>query len=220
MTRDSALRGAGSAAGRGRLWVITAPSGAGKTSLCRALLARDARLKFSISYTTRPKRSSEVEGRDYFFVDEPRFMEMVRSDAFLEHARVFDHWYGTGEAHVRSLLAEGWSVLLEIDWQGAAQIRGRAPDSSSIFILPPTLTELERRLRLRATDSEATIQRRLRDALADMAHWSEFEYLVINDDFDTAVEQLAEIVAGRGTGWRTASPQVRAAAEALLARGS
>ena len=148
---------------RGRLWVIAAPSGAGKTSLVRALLERDPRLKFSISYTTRPRRSSEIEGRDYLFVDEQRFLEMVEQQAFLEHAQVFDHWYGTGADHVRDLLDAGWSVLLEIDWQGARQVRQRAPDSRSIFILPPSAAELERRLRGRGTDSEATIQRRLRD---------------------------------------------------------
>jgi guanylate kinase len=139
----------------GRLWVIAAPSGAGKTSLVHALLARDPSLRFSISYTTRPRRSSEVDGRDYFFVSEEKFLEMVRNDAFLEYARVFDHWYGTGRDHVASLLADGFSVVLEIDWQGARQVRERAPDSESIFILPPSVVELERRLRGRKTDSEA-----------------------------------------------------------------
>jgi guanylate kinase len=200
---------------RGRLWVVAAPSGAGKTSLARALLEREPRLKFSISYTTRKRRSSEVEGRDYFFVDVPTFEEMVRRDAFLEHAQVFDNWYGTGREHVEGLLAAGDSVLLEIDWQGARQVRERAPDARSIFILPPNVAELERRLRGRATDSEATIQRRLRDSVADMSHWPEFDHVVINDNFDAALGQLRAIIGGAPV-QRTADPAVRAAAERVL----
>ncbi len=218
MDADPAAKDVRRGGSPGDLWVIAAPSGAGKTSLVRALLERDSRLRFSISYTTRPKRASEVDGRDYFFVDEPSFLEMIAHQAFLEHARVFDHWYGTGAEHVRGLLDEGWSVLLEIDWQGARQVRERAPDSKSIFILPPTGAELERRLRGRATDSEATIQRRLRDALADMTHWSEFDYVVVNDDFASAVERLAGIVVGRGAACRADAQQVRAEAEAILAQ--
>lgn len=201
---------------RGRLWVFAAPSGAGKTSLVRALLERDPSLRFSISYTTRPPRASEVHGRDYFFVSEPEFLAMVERQAFLEHARVFDHWYGTGREHVESLLAGGHSVLLEIDWQGARQVRERAPDSRSIFILPPSVAELERRLRGRRTDTEAVIQRRLRDALGDMGHWSEFDYVVVNQDFATALEQLAAIVTGRGEDSRTGLPAVQAAASAIV----
>jgi len=204
---------------RGRLVVVSAPSGAGKTTLVRALLQRDPQLRFSISYTTRPKRSSETDGVDYFFVSEQQFLEMVRRDAFLEHAKVFDHWYGTGLQHVESLLAEGHSVLLEIDWQGARQVRTGAPHSDSVFILPPSVTELARRLRGRATDSEATIQRRLADALADMTHWSEFDHVVVNDDFQLALKGLAGIVAGREHRYRTDLPQVRARAEELLAAG-
>ena len=205
------------ATSRGRLWVVAAPSGAGKTSLVHALLERDPALRFSISYTTRPRRSSEVHGRDYFFVTEAEFLAMVARGAFLEHARVFDHWYGTGREHVDGLLAEGRSVVLEIDWQGARQVRERAPESRSIFILPPSVAELERRLRGRKTDSEAVISRRLADALGDMAHWTEFDYLVVNRDFDAALEQLGEIVAGYGEAARTELPAVRAAAEAIVA---
>jgi guanylate kinase len=200
---------------RGRLWVMAAPSGAGKTSLARALLEREPRLKFSISYTTRKRRSSEVDGRDYFFVDVPTFQDMVRRDAFLEHAQVFDNWYGTGREHVEGLLAGGDSVLLEIDWQGARQVRERAPAARGIFILPPNVAELERRLRGRATDNEATIQRRLRDSVADMTHWPEFDHVVINDDFDAALAQLTSIIAGAPV-QRTADPAVRAAAERVL----
>ena len=179
------------ATGTGQLWVIAAPSGAGKTSLVRALLDRDASLKFSISYTTRAPRSSEVDGRDYFFVTPEKFGAMAREDAFLEHAQVFDHWYGTGREHVAGLRAAGFTVVLEIDWQGARQVRERAPGSHSIFILPPSVAELERRLRGRKTDSEAVIARRLKDARSDMTHWAEFEHVIVNDDFDAALERLA-----------------------------
>jgi guanylate kinase len=197
---------------RGRLWVIAAPSGAGKTSLARKLIELEPRLKFSISYTTRKQRSTEVAGRDYFFVDVPTFEDMVRRDAFLEHAQVFDNWYGTGRDHVEGLLAGGDSVLLEIDWQGAQQVRERASAARSIFILPPNVAELERRLRGRGTDSEATIQRRLRDSVADMQHWPEFHHVVINDDFDTALSQLRSIIAGAPI-QLTTDPAVRTAAE-------
>ena len=200
----------------GQLWVIAAPSGAGKTSLVRELLARDPSLRFSISYTTRAPRSSETPGKDYFFVSEPKFQEMVRDDAFLEHAQVFDHWYGTGREHVASLQAEGINVVLEIDWQGARQVRARAPGSQSVFILPPSVGELERRLRGRKTDSEAVIQRRLKDALGDMTHWTEFDHVIINEDFATALEQLAAVIAGSERGARTNLPTVRAAAEAIV----
>jgi guanylate kinase len=210
-------RGAGGR--RGELWVIAAPSGAGKTSLVRALLARDPRLKFSISYTTRPKRASEVDGRDYFFVTEPEFLAMEQRGAFLEFARVFDHWYGTSRDHVDSLLDGGFSVLLEIDWQGARQVRARAPASCSVFILPPNATELERRLRGRKTDAEPVIRRRLQDSLADMTHWSEFDHVVVNDDFDATLDRLAAIIAGREHGSRAELPAVRAVAEAILATG-
>lgn len=201
---------------KSQLWVIAAPSGAGKTTLVRALLEREPKLRFSISYTTRARRTSEIEGRDYFFVSEPRFKEMVQADAFLEHAQVFDHWYGTGREHVAGLLAAGFSVVLEIDWQGARQVR-RAFPSQSIFILPPSVAELERRLRGRKTDSEDVIQRRLRDALADMTHWTEFDHVIVNDDFGKALERLAAVVGRGDRGARTDAPAVRAAAEAIVA---
>jgi guanylate kinase len=203
----------------GQLWVIAAPSGAGKTSLVRALLEREPSLRFSISYTTRPRRSSEVHGRDYFFVSEAQFLEMVRDEAFLEHAQVFDHWYGTGREHVAALLAAGFSVVLEIDWQGARQVRQRAPESQSVFILPPSVDELERRLRGRQTDSEAVIQRRLKDAMGDMTHWTEFDHVIVNDDFATALGRLAAVVHGEDRGASTNLPQVRAAAEAIVSGG-
>ena len=197
------------------LWVIAAPSGAGKTSLVRGLLERDPSLRFSISYTTRAPRSSEVDGRDYFFVSKEKFHEMVRNEAFLEHACVFDNWYGTGRAHVEELLKGGTSVVLEIDWQGARQVRERALGSRSIFILPPNVAELERRLRGRKSDSEATIERRLQDAVGDMTHWAEFEHVIVNDDFGAALDRLAAVIAGTEQGARTSLPAVRAAAEAI-----
>jgi guanylate kinase len=202
---------------RGRLWVIAAPSGAGKTSLVRKLLEREPELRFSISYTTRPKRASETHGRDYFFVGEPEFRELVANDAFLEYAKVFDNWYGTSRARVEELLDAGHSVLLEIDWQGARQVRARAPEASSIFILPPNVPELERRLRGRATDSEAIIQRRLRDSLADMTHWSEFDHVIVNDDFEAALGRIAAVIQGAEQRHRSDSPAVKTAAESILA---
>jgi guanylate kinase len=202
---------------KGQLWVIAAPSGAGKTSLVRKLLERDPTLKFSISYTTRAPRAAEVDGRDYFFVSKAEFRAMIRDDAFLEHANVFDNWYGTGREHVAQLLAAGSSVVLEIDWQGARQVRERTPGSRSVFILPPSIAELERRLRGRKTDSEAVIARRLKDALGDMTHWDEFDHVIVNDDFDAALDRLAAVIAGRDRGTRADSPAVRAAAAAILA---
>jgi len=202
---------------KGQLWVIAAPSGTGKTSLVRKLLERDPTLKFSISYTTRAPRAAEVDGRDYFFVPKAKFHAMVKDDAFLEHANVFDNWYGTGREHVAQLLAAGSSVVLEIDWQGARQVRERAPDSRSVFILPPSIAELERRLRGRKTDSEAVIERRLKDALGDMTHWDEFDHVIVNDDFDAALDRLAAVIAGRDRGTRADAPAVRAAAAAILA---
>ena len=200
----------------GQLWVIAAPSGAGKTSLVRALLERDPTLKFSISYTTRAPRAAEVDGHDYFFVPKDKFLEMTRNDAFLEYACVFDNWYGTGREHVANLLATGSSVVLEIDWQGARQVRERAPDSHSVFILPPSVAELERRLRGRKTDSDAVIERRLRDARSDMTHWDEFDHVIVNDRFEAALERLAAVIAGREHGASTKLPAVRAAAEAIV----
>ncbi len=184
--------------GRGRLFVIAAPSGAGKTSLVRALMEREPGLRFSISYTTRPQRPTEQHGRDYFFVGRDEFERMVANGEFLEHAQVFDNRYGTARRPVEAALAAGQDLILEIDWQGAAQIRKALPECVSVFILPPSRAELERRLRGRGTDAEEVIQRRLRDAATDMAHWREFEHVVVNDDFARALGELQDIVAGHG----------------------
>lgn len=201
---------------RGKLFVIAAPSGAGKTSLVRALMRRQPGLRFSISYTTRKQRPAEQHGRDYFFVDKAEFQRMIAAGEFLEHAQVFDNFYGTSKAQVESLLSGGDSVLLEIDWQGARQIRSALPECQSIFILPPSRAELERRLRDRATDSEEVIARRLRDSIADMSHWNEFDYVAVNDNFERATQQLEAIVTDRGEALRSGRPEVQTLVPALL----
>jgi guanylate kinase len=183
---------------RGKLFVIAAPSGAGKTSLVRALMQRRPALRFSISYTTRQQRPTERDAHDYFFVDKPEFERMVAAGEFLEHARVFDNYYGTSRKQVERLLEEGQDVLLEIDWQGAQQIRLALPECRTIFVLPPSREALEQRLRGRGTDSDEVIARRLRDSLADLSHWNEFDYIVVNDDFDRATDELEAIVTGKG----------------------
>src|SRR5271170_8509424 len=158
---------------RGRLYVVSAPSGAGKTSLVKALMEREPRIRFSVSYTTRKPRPNEVPGRDYHFVTAERFDQMVANDEFLEHAQVFDNCYGTGVRAVEEALANSEQLLLEIDWQGARQVRARLPQTLSIFILPPSRGALEERLKGRSTDSAEVIQRRLKDAAQDLGHWTE-----------------------------------------------
>jgi len=182
----------------GKLFVISAPSGAGKTSLVTSLLAARPNLTVSVSHTTRKPRANEVEGRDYHFVTPAQFHELIRQNAFLEHAQVFDNFYGTGAAQVRDKLAAGKDVLLEIDWQGARQVRRAMPDSTSIFILPPTRAALEQRLRERRTDSAETIARRLADASNDMSHFDEFDFVVVNDRFDQAARDVGNILDGCG----------------------
>jgi guanylate kinase len=183
---------------QGRLYVIAAPSGAGKTSLVKALMEREPRIQFSVSYTTRKPRPNEIPGRDYHFVSAERFQEMIANREFLEHARVFDNCYGTGVRTVQEALSNGEELLLEIDWQGARQVRARLPEACSIFILPPSRHALEQRLKGRSTDSDEVIQRRLRDAAEDLGHWNEFDYVVINDRFEQAIEDLRAIVENRG----------------------
>ncbi len=180
------------------LIILSAPSGAGKTSLVKALLAVRPDLMVSVSHTTRAPRPHEQDGRDYNFVSATRFAELVAAAAFLEHAQVFDNHYGTGRQQVEAKLAAGHDVLLEIDWQGARQVRKASPGCTSVFILPPSRATLEQRLRARGTDSEAVIARRLADAATDMSHCREFDYIVVNDRFEQAVADLLAIIAGHG----------------------
>lgn len=200
----------------GQLYVIAAPSGAGKTSLVKALMAREPGLRFSVSYTTRPIRATEVNGRDYHFVDVAEFQRMIAAGEFLEYAQVFDNYYGTGLGATREALAAGQRLLLEIDWQGARQVRSKLPEAELIFILPPSLASLEERLRTRSTDSEAVIQRRLRDSVGDLAHFREFDFVVVNDRFETALGELAAIVAGDGARLRADRAEIAALAVKLL----
>jgi guanylate kinase len=192
----------------GRLYVVAAPSGAGKTSLVKALMEREPRIQFSVSYTTRHPRPNEIPGRDYHFVSHERFQEMLANHEFLEHAQVFDNCYGTGVRTVEEALSNGEQLLLEIDWQGARQVRARIPEAMSIFILPPSRAALEQRLKGRSTDSDEVIQRRLRDAAHDLDHWREFDYAVINDRFEQAIEDLRAIVENRGGHLQAARPEV------------
>jgi len=200
-----------------RLYILSAPSGAGKTSLVKALLAARPGLAVSVSHTTRKPRAHEVDGRDYQFVSQKRFAELVVAGAFLEHAQVFDNHYGTGREQVAALLAAGHDVLLEIDWQGARQVRKASPGCISIFILPPSRAALEQRLRARGTDSDAVIARRLADAAADMSHCREFDYAVVNDRFEQAVADLLAIVDGHGDKLRANRPEMGPLLQSLVA---
>ena len=202
---------------RGRLYVISAPSGAGKTSLVKALLLGEPALRLSISHTTRKIRPMELEGREYHFVTKQEFDELTQRGEFLEHARVFDNHYGTSRAFVESQLAQGHDVLLEIDWQGAQQVRRAMPECVSIFVLPPARQTLAERLARRATDTDEVIRRRLQDAATDMAHYREFDYVVVNDHFDQAVADLKRIIAGAGGDLRSDRPQLEPLLKELLA---
>ncbi len=199
-----------------RLFVISAPSGAGKTSLVKALLQRLPDLRVSTSHTTRAPRPNEEDGREYFFVTAERFAQLVNEGAFLEHARVFDNHYGTSVGQLREKLAAGHDVILEIDWQGARQVRAALPGCTTIFVLPPSLDALKARLNGRATDSQAVIARRLADAVSDMSHWAEFDYVVVNDDFEEAVRQLMAIIGGAGAPFLAGRPELGATLANLL----
>jgi guanylate kinase len=181
------------------LFTISAPSGAGKTSLVKALLEKRAEsIAVCVSHSTRSMRPGEVDGQAYHFVSQEVFDQMIASGEFLEHARVFDHCYGTARASVDTLLASGRHVILEIDWQGARQVKTKIPETVSIFILPPSREVLERRLRDRGTDDEATIRRRMRDADREMSHYQDARYLVINDEFEQALFDLDAIIHTQG----------------------
>ena len=180
----------------GMLYIVAAPSGGGKTSLVSALLEADSGVKLSISYTTRPPRPGEVDGVNYHFVDEARFHQMVGEGAFLEHAEVFGCYYGTAQASVESQLSDEVDVILEIDWQGAQQVR-KLMECRSLFIVPPSREELERRLRGRGQDSDEVIARRTAEAVEEMSHYGEFDYLVVNDDFELALSDIKAVFRTR-----------------------
>ncbi len=199
------------------LFVLSAPSGAGKTSLVRALLAADPTLAVSVSHTTRAPRPNERNGREYHFTTAADFADLVLAGGFLEHAQVFDNHYGTGREQLEAQLAAGHDVILEIDWQGARQVRHARPGTQTVFILPPSLAALRERLHTRATDSPEVIARRLADAQSDMAHWHEFDYVVVNDDFAVALAQLQQIIAGDGEALRADRPALQPLLANLLA---
>ena len=178
----------------GSLFVITAPSGAGKSSLIDALLKEDPRLGLSVSYTTRAPRPGEATGREYHFVDDQLFMAMLERGEFLETAEVHGYRYGTSQAVIREALARGQDLVLEIDWQGAQQVRRLHPECVGVFILPPSVAELERRMRARGQDADAVIRRRLASAEEEMSHAPEFDYVMINKDFDEAKRDLQAII--------------------------
>lgn len=178
---------------KGILYIISAPSGAGKSSLVRAIVHKLADVVVSVSHTTRPMREGEVDGQDYHFIDESRFSAMVEQGDFLEHAQVFGNYYGTSKQSIEAQLLSGKDVILEIDWQGARQIRQRMNDSRSVYILPPSIIALKQRLSNRGQDTDEVIDARMREAVSEMSHYGEFDYIVINDDFDEATEQLASI---------------------------
>lgn len=179
------------------LYIFSAPSGAGKSSLATALVDSSSDIVVSVSHTTRKARPGEKEGVHYHFISEDDFKAKIDAGDFLEHAKVFDHYYGTSLSAVESRLNEGKNVILDIDWQGARAIRKQIKNSVSIFILPPSRIELEKRLKGRDQDSEETINRRMRDAISEMSHYSEFDYVVVNDDFEAALDDLRAIITGR-----------------------
>jgi len=184
----------------GTLYIISAPSGAGKTSMIAKLLETLDDAEMAVSHTTRPAREGEVDGKHYYFISADEFLNDVHEDKFLEHANVFGNHYGTSKAAVDVLLEKGVDVILEIDWQGAQQVRELMPEALSIFILPPSKEELEKRLRGRGTDSDEVIAKRLGQSCDDIKHYNEFDYVVINDDFEVSVKQLNSVFhANRAT---------------------
>ena len=199
------------------LYILSAPSGAGKTSLVRALIERHRHIAVCVSHTTRPVRPGEKDGENYHFVDRAVFESMIARGDFLEYARVFDHYYGTARSAARRLRREGKDVVLEIDWQGARQVRDQAADAVSIFILPPSRHALRERLTRRGQDSAETIDRRMLDAVRECSHYNEYDYLVVNDDFDAAVGELAAIITAQRLRLRRQRELRRGLIEELLA---
>jgi guanylate kinase len=181
------------AASTGTLYIVSAPSGAGKTSLVKALLDAQPQVRVSVSHTTRPMRPGEVDGVNYHFVSREEFLERLEHDEFLEHAEVFGNLYGTSQRWLEQTLSEGFDLILEIDWQGAQQVRRLMPQAKSIFILPPTQEALRQRLTNRGQDSDEVIEKRMREAVSEMTHYVEYDYLVINDDFAHALIDLQAI---------------------------
>ena len=200
----------------GTLYVISAPSGAGKTSLVKALLEKTENIGVSVSHTTRAMREGEQNGVDYHFTEKSEFEKMVEASAFIEHAQVFDNYYGTATANIEAKLKQGKDVILEIDWQGAEQVRKQLPYSVNIFILPPSQAALEERLRGRGQDSDEIIARRMRDAKSETSHYSEYDYLVVNDDFEGALAELKSIVIARRCRYAAQSERISALLQELL----
>ena len=180
----------------GQLFIISAPSGAGKTTLAKRLICEMEDTVLAVSHTTRSMRNGERHGEDYFFVGRANFEEMIASGEFVEYAEVFGNLYGTSRSELDKLLTAGKNVLLDIDWQGARKVRRQMPDVQSIFILPPSREELEKRLRIRAQDSDAVIANRMREAEDEMSHYGEYNYVVVNDDLDLALSDLKSIISG------------------------
>ncbi len=198
------------------LFIVSAPSGAGKTSLVKALLEQEPTLAVCVSHTTRPRRPTERDGVNYHFVDRARFQAMIAADAFLEHADVFGNCYGTARDSVSSQLSTGSDVILEIDWQGAAQVRERWPGAVSIFILPPSRATLRERLTRRGEDAEEVMEARLKEARTEISHHGEFDYLVVNDDFEVALSELRAIVAAERCRHGRAAGRLKPLLEDLL----
>lgn len=182
----------------GQLYVISAPSGAGKTSLVRALMERSDTTGVAVSHTTRGRRPEETDGINYHFISKAEFKAMVDRGEFLEWATVFEHLYGTSTSAVNLILRQGKHLILEIDWQGAAQVRQKVPGTQSIFIFPPSLRALRDRLENRAQDDVETVDKRMSAAVEELSHWHEFDYLIVNDKFDAALAELQAVVAGEG----------------------